>query len=157
MTFDADAGNRLREERKRLGWTQQEAAAHCDIDQTIWSRYERNDAAPNGNVLAALAKAGGDVHYVLTGIKGNALPTPDEQALLADYRALDNRDKLNQRWIGAVMRMNASASGPAATPVDVPRAMRMLEVFLASTKEDKEMIDVAVAVAAAHLGRSTGS
>ena len=33
----------------------------------MWGKYERGLASPGGDVLAALAKAGWDVRYILTG------------------------------------------------------------------------------------------
>jgi transcriptional regulator with XRE-family HTH domain len=58
---------RLKEERKRLKLTQAEAAERCGVKRETWSRYETGALTPGMEVLAALAKQGADIHYMLTG------------------------------------------------------------------------------------------
>lgn len=63
-------GARLREERERLGLNQTdfaglgEASKHSQID------WENDKSAPNARFLAAIAEAGVDVRYVVTGERG---------------------------------------------------------------------------------------
>lgn len=58
---------RLREERKRLGLTQAEFAAISGQKKQSQVRYESGERSPDGNFFAAVAKAGVDIMYVLTG------------------------------------------------------------------------------------------
>jgi transcriptional regulator with XRE-family HTH domain len=150
MAFDASASDRLKEERKRLGWTQQDAAAKCETDQTQWSRYERNATAPGGEVLGALAANGGDVHYVLTGIKGNAKPTPEEQALLHYFRALGAHARANLICMSGVMSMNPPLDDPKAVAMDMPRALRLLGLFLTCAENDQAAIEIVMDNIMAH-------
>lgn len=93
LTFNNICGDRLLEERKRLGFTQQEMAELIGVQQTMPGRYERGQASPGGDVLVAFAAIGGDVQYVLTGIRSSLALTSDEEELLTGYRALDIRGK----------------------------------------------------------------
>lgn len=58
---------RLREERKRLGLTQEELAIIGGVKVNAQSIYERGVRVPNVIYLANIAKAGVDVLYVVTG------------------------------------------------------------------------------------------
>ncbi|MGB3316043.1 MAG: helix-turn-helix domain-containing protein [Albidovulum sp.] len=58
---------RLREERERLGLSQEAFAALGGQKRLSQTRYERGERVPDSNYLAALSRAGVDVHYVLTG------------------------------------------------------------------------------------------
>jgi transcriptional regulator with XRE-family HTH domain len=58
---------RLREERKRLGLTQEELAIIGGVKVNAQSIYERGVRVPNAIYLANIAKAGVDVLYVVTG------------------------------------------------------------------------------------------
>lgn len=50
-----------------MGWSQAEAAEKCGVKRETWSRYESGLMSPGMEVLAALAAAGADVQYILTG------------------------------------------------------------------------------------------
>ncbi len=58
---------RLKEERKRLGMTQQEIADKVSITRETWSRYESAKIAPGSEVLLNLVNLGVDTNYILTG------------------------------------------------------------------------------------------
>jgi len=88
-TFQSLFGARLKEERKALGLSQEEAAIQMGVTREHWGRCERGLAVPGGEVLAALATAGADVIYILTGQGGKASPvalSAEEQVLLSHYR-----------------------------------------------------------------------
>lgn len=93
VSFNANCGGRLREERDRLGFTQQEMADQMGVRREMSSKYERGQAAPGGDALTAFATAGGDVQYVLTGQRSSTALTADEKELLSGYRGLDIRGK----------------------------------------------------------------
>ena len=82
---------RLREQREALGFTQQALADLCGIAARSQRNYESGERLPDAAYLAAIAAAGADVLYILTGQRsaGEAL-TPalkaDEAALLDNYR-----------------------------------------------------------------------
>lgn len=84
---------RLREERKRLGLTQERFGAEGGVGKLAQLNYEKGERSPDAAYLSAIALAGVDVSYVLTGERGAAALAPDEAALLSAYRALDARGK----------------------------------------------------------------
>lgn len=65
--FKKEVGSRLAEERGRLGLGVQEFAEMSGVTRQQVSRIERGGNAPGGDVLAAFAKAGADIRYVLLG------------------------------------------------------------------------------------------
>lgn len=88
-TFLSLFGARLKEARKALGLNQSEAADLVGITREHWGRCEREIAVPGGEVLAALAAAGADVNYILTGQRSSEAPalTADEREMLALFRS----------------------------------------------------------------------
>ena len=90
MPFDTSHGERLTEARQRLGVSQVELADTCGITRTMLSRYERAAAEPGSGSLIALANAGVDVLYVLTGRRegqSEATLNADEHDLLDAWRS----------------------------------------------------------------------
>lgn len=84
-------GERLREERERLGLTQSQMGELAGVTKKSQINYEKGERHPDSVYLAAIAAAGADVLYILTGQRNPAAPahrlTPDEQELLALFRA----------------------------------------------------------------------
>ena len=78
---------RLREERKRLGLSLEEAAKSLGIGVTSLSTYERNKVSPPLAVLLPLAQLGADVLYIITGERNVVHLPEDEQQLLIAFRA----------------------------------------------------------------------
>ncbi|WP_369951965.1 XRE family transcriptional regulator [Ralstonia syzygii] len=82
-------GERLREERERLGFTQPAFAALAETTKKSQIDYEKDLTQPKAGYLAAIAKVGGDVQYIVTGVRSLAALAPDETVLLEGYRGLD--------------------------------------------------------------------
>ncbi len=80
---------RLREERKRLGLNQTEMATLAGVLKGAQVNYEAGKRAPDADYLVAIAGAGANVLYILTGAREGPAPevlTEDEKGMLADYR-----------------------------------------------------------------------
>lgn len=60
-------GERLKEERVRLGYNQADFAAFAGVAKTSQFNYEKGDRSPDAAYLAAVAGKGVDVLYVVTG------------------------------------------------------------------------------------------
>lgn len=104
-------GSRLREERDRLGYNQTELAVIGGTQRKAQFNYETDARRPDADYLAAIASAGIDVLYVLTGSsKGVPLsPLPPEEIELLDlYRKAPKA--VQRAALGALL----SASAPAA-------------------------------------------
>lgn len=83
-------GERLRAERERLGFSQEDFAAFAGAHRKSQGNYESGARAPDAEYLAAIAAAGADVHYILTGLRDAPPPeviSADERELLALFRA----------------------------------------------------------------------
>ncbi|EEZ6655757.1 helix-turn-helix domain-containing protein [Escherichia coli] len=85
----SDIGDRLKEVRERMGLNQTDFAKLANHGRSVQAGYEQGKNIPGGAYLAALAAAGVDILYVLTGQK-----TPDikgisdeELELVKIYRA----------------------------------------------------------------------
>lgn len=82
-------GDRIREERERLGYTQQEFARLAGASKNSQFLWERGSAFPNAKVMETWADAGVDVLYILTGQRSQ--PVPPQQLLPeSDRILLDN-------------------------------------------------------------------
>jgi transcriptional regulator with XRE-family HTH domain len=91
-------GGRLKEERERLGLNQANFAAIGEASKRSQIEWEKGTAYPNAAFLAAIAAAGADVGYILTGVR-RVLSYPAqglsarEAALLEHYRACTDTGK----------------------------------------------------------------
>jgi transcriptional regulator with XRE-family HTH domain len=91
-------GDRLREERVRIGLSQEELAAVGGLRKQAQLNYESGSRSPDANYLLALAEAGVDIVYVLKGERvvtdRNAVVlNEDEREILRKYRLLNEAGK----------------------------------------------------------------
>ena len=84
--------DRLREVREALGLSQQALAERCGITARSQRNYESGERLPDAAYLAAIAAAGADVLYILTGQRagGASAPPPPRAASEGDRILLDN-------------------------------------------------------------------
>ena len=74
MDFCSLSSNRIAEERKRLGLSQEEAGTACGVSREMWGKYERAKATMGSEVLSQFVLAGADPQYILTGQRqGNGI------------------------------------------------------------------------------------
>lgn len=81
-------GDRLREERERMGLNQTEFAKLAEGSRSAQASYERGEKIPGGGYLTAISSSGVDVLYVLTGQRTPrvGLLSTDEEELILIYR-----------------------------------------------------------------------
>ena len=82
-------GDWLREERRRLGLSQTEFGERGGVQKRAQINYEAGERLPDAAYLAAIAAAGADVRYIITGQRDGPAPevlTSDERYLLERYR-----------------------------------------------------------------------
>lgn len=79
-------GVRLKEERKRLKLTQSQLAEKAGTTKSTQLLYEKESMRANSDYLAAIAQAGVDVAYVITGERGGVQLTEQEADMLALMR-----------------------------------------------------------------------
>ena len=82
---------RLRTERERLELSQQALAEKCGVTARSQRNYESGERNPDSAYLAAIAAAGADVLYILTGQRSGAAaaaPVAAEPTAQLSRRAL---------------------------------------------------------------------
>ncbi len=102
-------GERLKEERERLGLNQTEFAAQAGASKNTQYNYEKGERSPDATYLAAADVMGVDVLYVVTGRR---TPEPSnsfsggEVELVERYRRLPDEDRAGAaRMITALAEM----------------------------------------------------
>lgn len=80
-------GQRLKEERERIGLSQEQLGIIGGVKKLAQFRYENGETYPNAQYLAEVVKIGIDVNYVLFGTRANNALTAEEEQLLATFRA----------------------------------------------------------------------
>lgn len=111
--------DRIREERERLGFSQMAFAALAEASKRAQIGWEQSRSSPNIEVLAAWAKAGADVLYIVTGERAGIRLPADEAELLALYRAAPLAVKLAA--VGALeggLKMKLGKDAPSQPPPD---------------------------------------
>ncbi|WP_282338585.1 helix-turn-helix transcriptional regulator [Pseudomonas sp. PS02288] len=96
MLIAPGVGERIREEREKLGLSQTDFGVKAGVSRGTQKAYELESSTPDLRYVSALEAIGSDAHYVLTGLR-----TPrdaqglseDEALVLSQYRALPDADK----------------------------------------------------------------
>ena len=114
-------GERLREERQRIGLNQTEFAGLAHVQKRAQINYESGERSPDATYLAAIAAAGADVQYIVTGVRrgdGIGLPAVQQAVLNAvDLLSLDKKVDAAQ-FAAAVVKLLASEVRTAAPPAE---------------------------------------
>ncbi len=84
-------GDRLKEERQRLGLNQTDFGALAGVQKQAQLKYEKGERSPDADYLAAVAQAGTDVQYIITGVRSSVALAPDERLLVERYRESPRR------------------------------------------------------------------
>lgn len=96
MLIASGAGERLREERDRLGLNQTDFGTQAGVSRGTQKAYELESSSPDIRYLMTLQTMGVDVNYVLTGVRISAEAgslSVDEAGLLERYRQLPEADR----------------------------------------------------------------
>lgn len=80
------SGERLREERIRLGLSQAALGEIGGVRKQAQLNYEKGERSPDVAYLSAIAKFGADVQFIITGIRSAEALAPDEEELLNLFR-----------------------------------------------------------------------
>lgn len=106
-------GARLREERNRLALSQEAFGAIPGVTKQAQIKYEKDERHPDTLYLAAIAVAGADVLYILTGQRAAGTASdPAEQVLLDSYRRCKPAAKANLIQTAALLSAGLDAAAP---------------------------------------------
>lgn len=103
-------GDRLKEERSRLGLSQTDLGAAGGVGKTTQINYEKGTGSPDAKYLSAVAALGIDILYVVTGVSTPHVVdgfTAAENKLVNQFRALPEPDQAAvQRIVGAMWEIS---------------------------------------------------
>lgn len=113
MLIAAGIGERLREERDRLGMNQTDFGVAAGVSRGTQKAYELESSSPDIRYLCALQGMDVDVHYILTGSRISQDPaglSPEEAQVLEQFRSLPakDRDAVSRLTAGLVLMKNAT-------------------------------------------------
>lgn len=142
----------MRELRLAKGWSQQEAADLAGVRREMWAKYEAG-AEPGARALAALAEAGFDALYVLTGKRAKPVENVFDDKVAA-FREV-NEDLAHAgvgpefREAAFIARQRAYATEPLSPaairdgPRDAltPRERALLDNYRRSSDAGKDALD----------------
>lgn len=87
-------GDRLKSERKRLGFTQEQLAELGGVKKLAQINYEKDKTFPDAGYLMRIKENGVDVVFLLdAGIQSDTL-SADESQLITTYRLMEDAGKL---------------------------------------------------------------
>ncbi len=126
----ASIAKRLREERERLSLTQAALASITLVSKLTQLKYESGQSTPGATYLAAFARLGADVLYVVTGDRTpevrqmdgvSTTLSPEDAAILDHYHRSDEQDKAAvRRVLTALSSQGLKLNGPAPKPLPFP-------------------------------------
>lgn len=119
-----DRGQRIRSERERLGLSQAAFADQGGASRSSQLLYEKGKP-PTADYLAAIARAGVDVEYVLTGSRRN--------------RAVASEVNL-PRLQSAIEVIEEGLAGKTLSAAHKAEAVRLAYEFLAGTTVDRDRV-----------------
>jgi transcriptional regulator with XRE-family HTH domain len=98
-------GQRLLEERGRLGVTQQALADAIGAPRVSFVKYEAGQSSPAAETLVALESAGIDVRYVLTGLR-QAPSGLDRERFRRAFQEVERQVKTNRETLSTDERLS---------------------------------------------------
>lgn len=110
---NSNFGDRLEEERSRLGLKKGQMAEAGNVAPSTYTSYLQGDRVPDLNALVAWAEAGVDPLYVALGRRMPDLLAPEEEMILSGYRRLDARGR------AGVLGLIGGMQAPTATSIRV--------------------------------------
>jgi transcriptional regulator with XRE-family HTH domain len=90
---------RIKEERRRLGWTVLEMAEHAGVSKSTIVNWQNGTSNPQIEALSLLGERGIDLFFVLTGQRSAVIPGASEDqrsqitSLIDSYLCLDDVDQ----------------------------------------------------------------
>ncbi len=84
--MQTSTGERLKEERLRLGLSQAALGEIGGVRKQAQLNYEKGERNPDSAYLSAIAKFGADIQFIVTGIRSAESLSPDEKELINLFR-----------------------------------------------------------------------
>ena len=97
LELKMNLGERLKQVRDSLGYTQKEIAKAINTNPQTWQVYESGKSVPGGNVLEALARMGFNVNWILTGVGPRKLNEEEMKRLVCEEEHVKLRKRIAER------------------------------------------------------------
>lgn len=89
---------RLKNERKRLGFTQKQFAENIGISEASYNRYEKYFASFDSEVIWGLQQIGADVMYILFGVRQIHSPVMVSDDFLQVFTLYNQLDSVGKEY-----------------------------------------------------------
>ena len=128
----SEIGFRIRQERKRLGYSQREMGLLGGVAVNAQGKYESGERVPKADYLVALANVGVDVLYVLTNKRSSGVTAENAlnkvtyaeppDALFVEVQHAVRHFLLKIEELSTTYQVNSKATQPyvCATPTPLP-------------------------------------
>lgn len=155
-------GDRLRAERERLGMSQDSFAEVAGVGKRALIHYEKTERSPDANFLSAIANAGADVLYILTGQRLSAVEqygkmlSEDPRAAAywsGDGAAYDAGEALAKRAGVDLVRLQSEGSTTQTLELDATERL-LVEAYRHASTAGKDAILLASRAIAASTKES---
>lgn len=130
-------GERLREERLRLGLSQADFAAIAGASKSGMIKWEKDESAPTAKALADWAKAGVDVAYVVTGHQSGAASSSIKSWNALDELGLSSAVS-GAQILDAVIGPKSRGKSFERLAADVKAELDEIELWLETNKRSAE-------------------
>ncbi len=132
-------GNRLKDERIRLGFNQEDFAILGGVSKNTQLGYEQGVRAPDVSYLFKIADHGADLFYLLARAKEWNQLGPTITALLLAFKTLaPNQQALA---LGVMTLFSGTTVTEPASVAETWRSVRMLQGFMAATGDEKTVLE----------------
>lgn len=135
-------GQRLREERERLGLNQVDFGAVGGVKKVAQINYEKGERQPDAAYLSAVAAAGVDVLYVLTGVRSGSWEVMAQLRAATELAKQTSGSKADQAEVQDMVFAQLRARAPT------PRQAKLLALFDQAEEDGKKLIEATAAMAA---------
>ncbi len=120
---------RILQERERLGFSQHAAACATGVRREMWAKYEAG-SEPGAQVLAAMAAAGADVQYILTGHRqGQGIGESAVHQAVLDALDLLSLSNINAHQLARIVAKLAAKSATLASACPPTSTVKNQQVF----------------------------
>lgn len=139
-------GTRLQSERNRINKTQTELAALAGCEKNAQSKYERDISSPSAAYLAAVAKAGVDIHYLFYGVYSDTAAAQQFGDLIGVLHKLSPEKQAMGFGMLSMLASDGATEADMTHADALWRAARLYNRFLTLSEPEKRMVEGAVEV-----------
>lgn len=148
MTTQSNPKDRLKQERKRLGFSQTLFGNTAGVSKNTQINYENGGSLPSSDYLIRIAVLGADIQYILTGIRS---VNSDRAAVAAQNENNIVRRSEKHKKYAAFHKGHKNQTKKDAREFDIRNRETWMEMFDLLNKDDrKHLLEIGTSLAAAN-------